>query len=243
MRQHFVKTSNHQRLMAHVNAMENRGSPEACIMMLTGSPGSGKSCNIDHWGSDVNALTLEGMPGMTIGDVRNWLGYETAVVAKNKFLRHQATLDWFKENRSPIIFDEAQHGLPHNAECIEYLRRIAELSGVILVLVCHTSERHRFSKERLAHIADRISAEPQFKPASVEDCATYLGELCEVAVDSAIIERAHTQSHGSYRLLANAGRTLEAIGARLGKSILTAADIGSVRLCEDAMKSLKREGK
>lgn len=240
MKHHFVKTSNHQRLMAHLRAMENRGSPEACIMLLTGEPGAGKSCNIDNWGSDAMALTLEGIPGITLSDVRNWLLYETKVAGKTKFDKHQAILAWFRNTRAPIIFDEAQHGLGNHAEVIEYLRRIAELSGVILVLVCHTSERHRFSHSNLAHIADRITAEPRFLPANREDCAIYLAELCEVGVDEAIIEKVHTQSRGSYRLLANAGRTLEAIGAKLGKTALTGADIGGVMLCEDAMRTLKR---
>lgn len=243
MKQHFVKTSNHQRLMAHVKAVENRGSPEACIMLLTGAPGVGKSRNIDNYGSDTDAIYLEGIPGMSLAFVRDYLADQTGIVAKGKFAQYKSMVDHFKNSGQPIILDEAQHGLPNKAEVIEYLRRIAEQAGVILVLVCHTSERHRFSADRLAHIATRITAAPELKPASVEDCALYLAGLCEVAVDSAIAKTVHAQSNGYYRLIANAGRTLEAIGAKLGKSALTGADIGTVRLCEDAMRTLKREGK
>lgn len=242
MKHHFVKTRNHQRLMAHIKAVENRGSPEACILLLTGAPGTGKSCNIDYWGSEVNAIYLEGVPGMSLAFVRDYLADQTGVVEKSKFAQYKAMVSHFKESHQPIILDEAHHGLPNKAECIEYLRRIAEQAGVILVLVCHTSERHRFSVDKLAHIATRITAAPELKPASVEDIADYLAELCEVAVDGSISEKVLAQSKGYYRLMANAGRTLEAIGAKLGKTALTGADIGTVRLCEDAMKSLQRAG-
>jgi len=44
-----------------------------------------------------------------------------------------------------------------------------------LVLVAHSSEVHRFSEDRLAHIATRISAAPELRAARVEDAALYLG--------------------------------------------------------------------
>ncbi len=243
MKLHFVKTSNHQRLMAAIKATENRGSPEACIVLLTGDPGTGKSCNIDHWGADADAIYLEGMPGMSLAFVRDYLANQTGVAEKSKFAQYKAMVEHFRATRQPLILDEAHHGLPNKAECIEYLRRIAEQSGVILVLVCHTSERRRFGEDRLAHIATRISATPELKRASLEDCREYLGQLCEVVVDDGVVAQVFDQSGGRYRLMANAGRTLEAIAGKHGKQSLAATDIKGIRLCEDAMRTLKREGR
>ena len=113
----------------------------------------------------------------------------------------------------------------------------------MLVLVCHTSEKHRFSEHRLAHVATRVSAAPELKPATVADCAAYLAELCEVRTDQGIAQQVFEQSRGRYRLMSNACMTLEKIGAKFGKDELIATDIKGVRLCEDAMKSLKREAK
>ena len=73
MKQHYVKTGNHHRFMAAVSAVENRGSPEACILLLTGAPGTGKSCTIDHWGAERDAIILEGIPGMGVTFVRDYL--------------------------------------------------------------------------------------------------------------------------------------------------------------------------
>lgn len=241
MKQHFVKTSNHGRFMAGVWAVDNRGSPEACILLLTGAPGTGKSCTVDNWGSSTDAIYLEGLPGMSITYLRDYLADQTGVRGHGKFAQHKALVEHLSASRQPLILDEAQHGLGHRAEAIEYLRRIAEQAGVMLVLVCHTSEKYRFGEEKQAHIATRVSAVVELKPATVEDCAAYLGELCEVGIDAGIATAAYEQSRGRYRMMANAGRTLEALADRLKKATLTAADIKGIRLCEDAMRALKRD--
>lgn len=240
MKQHFVETSNHRLFTASVAAVENRGSPEACILLLTGEPGTGKSCTVDNWGAAHDAIYLEGIPGMSLSFLRDYLADQTGVRGRGKFDQYKGVVEFFRANRQPIILDEAQHGLPNKAECIEYLRRIAEQANTLLVLVCHTSEKHRFSEHRLAHVATRVSAAPELKPANVEDCTAYLNALCEVGVDHGVAVQVFEQSRGRYRLMSNACRTLEVIGGKMGKNALTATDIKGVRLCEDAMKSLKK---
>jgi len=240
MKQHFVETSNNRLFTASVAAVENRGSAEACILLLTGEPGTGKSCTVDNWGAAHDAIYLEGIPGMSLSFLRDYLADQTGVRGRSKFDQYKGIVEFFRTNRQPIILDEAQHGLPNKAECIEYLRRIAEQANTLLVLVCHTSEKHRFSEHRLAHVATRVSAAPELKPANVDDCAAYLNALCEVGVDHGVAVQVFEQSRGRYRLMSNACRTLEVVGSKMGKAELTAADIKGVRLCEDAMKSLKK---
>lgn len=237
MKHHYVETSNHARFMAGVSAVESRGSPEACIMLLTGEPGTGKTAAVHRFGSDRMAVRLEGIPGMTLAYLRDYLADQTGVHGKSKYHQHAAFEDYLRETGSPIIFDEAQHGLPDKGLIIEYLRRLAEKSGVLLLLVCHASERHRFAEDRLAHIATRISDVTMLKPASVEDCALYLDELCEVKTDMDVARAVQEQSRGRYRLLANAAINLEAIAARNGVTRIAADDIRGIRLCEDAMKA------
>lgn len=240
MKQHFVETSNHRLFIASVAAVENRGSPEACILLLTGEPGTGKSSTVDNWGAARDAIYLEGIPGMSLSFLRDYLADQTGVRGRSKFDQYKGVVDHFRTSRYPIILDEAQHGLPNKAECIEYLRRIAEQANTMLVLVCHTSEKHRFSEHRLAHVATRVSAAPELKTATVEDCAAYLTALCEVGTDSGVAQQVFEQSRGRYRLMSNACRTLEVIGSKMDKTMLTSSDIKGIRLCEDAMKSLRK---
>lgn len=240
MRLQYVKTSNHQRFMAGVAAIENRGSAEACIALLTGEPGTGKTRAINYWGSERFAVNIEGVPGMTLGYLRDAIAFESGVKAGNKFAQQRALVEYLGETRRPIILDEAQHGLGNHAECIEYLRRIAEQASVPLVLVCHTSEKHKFSEHKLAHIATRISAVVTLQPANAEDCQQYLGELCEVGLESGIAALVHEQSRGRYRLMANACKVLEAIARKQQKTGLALADVKSIRLCEDVARQLAR---
>lgn len=240
MRLKYVKTTNHNRFMAGTQAVERGGSPEARIHLLNGDPGTGKTKTVDHYGAARDAIYIEGMPGMDLRYMRDYLADQTAVKFATKFEQDKGLVEHFRRTKKPIILDECQHGLSAKAQVVEYLRRIAEQSGVILVLVCHTSEVYRFGEKHMAHIATRIAAQTELKPATPEDCGFYLAELCEVGVDDKIIAAAHEQSGGRYRLLNNAVITLEAIAEKLGKDALAAADIKGIRLCEDAMKLGKR---
>lgn len=243
MKLHYVKTSNHKAFVAAVSKVESGAAREARIILLAGEPGTGKSRCVDHFGAERNALYIEGMPGMSVAYLRELLGYELGCLGGSKFVQEKAIMDAFAARTPTVILDEAQHGLERKAECIEYLRRLCERVGSLLVLVCHTSERHRFGEHKLAHIATRISALVEFKPATLEDAALYLTELCEVGGDAGVAKQAFEESRGRYRLLTSACHTLEAIGKQLNKAALTGADVKSFVLCEDAMKALRKGGK
>lgn len=238
----YVQTSNHQRFMAALLAVESGAAREARIILLSGDPGTGKSRCVDNVGSERNALHIEGLPSMTVSYIRELLAYELGVLGGSKFAQQKAIQDAFNLHKQMIILDEAQHGLANKADCIEYLRRMAEQAGCTMVLVCHTTERSRFAEHKLAHIATRISSVVEFTPATLADCSLYLRDLCEVTVNDAVVQQVLTQSRGRYRLMAAACATLEALAKKLGKVELNEADTKGFLLCEDAMKSLRKGG-
>lgn len=240
MKLQYVKTSNHHLFMDALESVETTAPKDARAMLLNSEPGCGKSACVDYVGSERNAILIEGMPGMTVSYLRELLAYELGVQGGTKLAQQKSILEAVMESRKMLILDEAQHGLNNKAECIEYLRRIAEQCGSVLVMVCHTSERHRFGGHKLAHIATRISALVDFKPATKADTALFLQELCEVKIDDGIITQAIEQSRGRYRLLYSVCQNLEVIAKALGKTELVAADVAEAMLCEDAMRSLNK---
>lgn len=243
MKFQYVKTSNHQKFMAAFEKVDSGAAREAKIMLLAGDPGTGKSRCVDYFGSERNAIHIEGMPSMSESYVRELLSYELGCPGGTRFVQQKAIADQFAARKPIVILDEAQHGLSSKAAPIEYLRRTCEQAGSVLILVCHTSEKHRFGEHRLAHIATRISALVNFNPASLQDTALYLKELCEVNLDDGVIQQAFNESKGRYRLLTSACATLEAMARMTGKKALTVADTHDFSLCEDAMKSLRRGAK
>lgn len=242
MKYQYVKNSNHERFTTALSAVEKCAPREARCILLTGEPATGKSRCMDHEGSRLNAIYIEGLPTMTVSYLRDYLAYELDVPGGSKFLQQKAIQDVFNERRPLVILDEAQHGLAKKAECIEYLRRIVEQAGSVMVMVCHNSEKHRFGEHKLAHIATRISAVVEFKPADLDDCQLYLNDLCEVTVDKGVAKQVLNQSRGRYRLMSNACITLETLAGKLGKTALTEADVKGFLLCEDAMKALNKRG-
>jgi type II secretory pathway predicted ATPase ExeA len=243
MKLNYVQTSNHDAFMAAVKAVETGAAREAMGILVAGEPGAGKTRTVDHFGAERNAIYVEGLPGMTMNYVRDLLAYELGIGDLKGFALQKAINEAMAQRRQPIILDEAQHGLNDKANVIEYLRRIAEQVGVLLILVCHTSEKHRFAEHKLAHIATRISAVVDFKPANFADTQLYLQQLCEVKVDDGIAKLVLDQSRGRYRLMASAVSTLETLAVRLNKSALVEADVKGYLLCEDAMRSLRKGAK
>jgi hypothetical protein len=173
--------------------------------------------------------------------VRDFLAYELGCQGGSNFVQQKAIRDSLMTKPVPIILDEAQHGLDKKSLVIEYLRRVAEQAGCKLILVCHSSEKHRFGEHSLAHIATRISAVVEFKPASIDDTELYLRQLCNVEIDDDIIEQAHRQSGGRYRLLSSVCATLEAIAFDEkieGVKKLSFAQTKDYMLCENTAKLL-----
>ena len=243
MKLHYVQTSNHDRFMAAVTLAENGMAQEAKGILVAGDPGTGKSRTVEHYGANKGAIYIQGRPGMTLPYIRDLLADELGVTGLKGYALQKTIDGEMARSRQPIILDESQHGLDNKAVVIEYLRRIVEQVGSVLILVCHSSEKQRFAEHKLAHIATRLKAVVEFKPATIVDTRLYLSQLCEVSLDDGIAKLVHEQSRGRYRLMASAVQTLEALAASKNKTALAEADVKGYLLCEDATISLRRGGK
>lgn len=236
MRNIYVQNDNWETFQAAVQVVENSGSDEAKIMLVTSEPGCGKTAAVDRYGSDADAILLEGMPKMSVAFTRDYLAERLGVVEKGTYNKHKEIINKLAERKTSIILDEAQHAA--RGDALEYLRRVAEQAGVMLILVCHTKEKHLFTEAKMAHINTRITAKPEFVPADIENCKQYMTARCEVGFDHEVVKRVQEQSKGRYRIINNAIKTLEGLAKHYGVEAVTGDMVKGMRLCEDIGKAL-----
>lgn len=242
MKHHFIKTENYRNLLDGVRFMQSKGSPSACLCLLHGDPGVGKTRNVSKWGADEGAILVKGHVGMTLDGiiwaVNNGLGLKGS---SNRTQTIEAQVAALRQNGQPIVFDEAQFGLKmkqggDRGAGIEYLRDIAERGSTYVLLVCHQSEVPGFSESK--HIRTRIAHRIEMKDATAEDTSAFIRGLCEVEISDDACALVHQQTGGKFRLLENAIATLERIASVKKVSGLTGADIAGVTLVVDHEQGL-----
>jgi len=242
MKDHFVKTENHKRLLAAASFMEERGSHSACLCLLHGEPSVGKTRNISQWGAGVNAVLVMGHVGMKLDGLR-W------AISQHFGIKHQSNstaemkqqIAMLQAHQTPIVFDEAQFGLNmrsmgSDAAGIEYLRQVGEAAKIYVMLICHKSEVQRFNESK--HIRTRISHQCEMLNASELDTVNFVRELAEVEVGEGVGQLVYKQTGGKYRLVENAIAALERIAGFKGLKRLELADVANVTLVVDHEQSL-----
>ncbi len=242
MKEHFVKTENHKRLLAAASFMEERGSHSACLCLLHGEPSVGKTRNISQWGASVGAVLIMGHVGMKLDGLRWAISQHFGIKHQsNSTAEMQQQIAKLKEQQTPIVFDEAQFGLNmrsmgSDAAGIEYLRQIGEAAKTYVMLICHKSEVQRFNESK--HIRTRISHQCEMQNASESDTISFVRELADVEIGDGIGQLVFKQTGGKYRLIENAISALERIAKFKGLKRLEIGDVGNVTLVVDHEQSL-----
>ncbi len=242
MKQHFVKTENHKRLMAALSFMEERGSQSACLCLLHGEPGVGKTRNISHWGAATGAVLIKGHVGMNLDGLIWSISQQLGLKHKsNRSAEMADQIAALKAAGHRVVFDEAQFGLSMRwqrieAAGIEYLRTLGESAGTFVLLVCHKSEVARFSES--AHIRTRISHQAEMHNAGIADTIAFVRELAEVDIGDGVGELVHQQTGGKFRLIENAITSLERIAKVKSLARVEVADVGNVTLVVDHEQGL-----
>ncbi|MEW6416189.1 MAG: ATP-binding protein [Pseudomonadota bacterium] len=242
MKRHFVKTENYTRLLAAVEAMKQRGSLSACLCLVEGQPGVGKTRNVSAWGAGGGVVLVKGHVGMSLSGLRWKVSEQLGIKHRgNATAEVDAQIAALREHGTPIVFDEAQYGLAMKNGAvrqagIEYLRDVAERAQTYVLLVVHESEVRGFSET--AHIRTRIAYRCRMTEASEADTARFVQECCEVPVGEGVAAILHAQSQGRYRLLENAVAVVEALAKNRGLAKVEAADLKGLQLIVDHEASL-----
>ena len=213
MRNRFVKTANVSRFLSGVQAIEERGAPEACLMLVWGEPGFGKSRTGAWWATHNDALSIRikaaCTPYWVLSDLLRELGITPAHTCEKAFAQ---AFDELAKHPRPIVVDEIENALHRDITALETLRDISDLVEVPILMIGRETVKQRLRQHR--QIWSRISALVEFGPLSLADVQLCVDELSEVKVAEAVVAEIHKQSEGRIREVVKAIKNVERIGHR-----------------------------
>lgn len=235
MRAKIVKTENTARFLGALQLLDARGAEEACLMVVDGPPGTGKSQCIEHCAVQQNWIFLRAKQGWS----RAWMlrdlleslqvppahSYERMYKQAVEALGLRKTQAARQGELLALVIDEADH-IVRRVECLEGLRDLTDYLELPVILV--GMGRIRSSLSRYPQIASRIAQHVQFEPCSASDTAAMIRGLAEVEVAACLIDYVHAESRGLAREIKEAIARIEEYGRRNEGPVTVQAMAGQV---------------
>ena len=232
MKNTFVKTSNYERFRTGITAVEDRGAAEASLMLVTGEAGYGKSETVDQWAIQTGAAYLrakvEWTPRYFMTELAEHLKIDARGRAKDIFARISG---YIGVQQIPLVIDEVEHCLRDNAQVLEAIRDLSDLTEVLVILV--GMEQVQAKIARHAQISSRIAKVVEFQPAAVDDVALSCRQLAEVEILPELISEIHRQSAGRMREIMNAIAICERTAKRNGIAKIGLQEMAGQTLTHD----------
>ncbi|MEO5370805.1 MAG: ATP-binding protein [Magnetococcus sp. DMHC-1] len=219
----FSITSNVRNFLAAVNAVEKRGAEEACLMVVDGLPGLGKSRTLKWWAVHNGALRIEAQPRWTVA----WMLREMLEKLDPKIkpfrsverLTKQVFEALAKRHREMaargssfgVVIDEAEP-VVRDKEMIETLR-LALSDRLEIPFILAGMDEIRSDLIRVTpQAASRVSQYLEFHPATLEDTVLLTRDLCEVEVRDDLVAFLHKASAGFVREIKEGLKSIERFG-------------------------------
>lgn len=220
MKTKFVETSNVKRFYAGLSALHRRGAKEACLFVIDGKPGTGKTTILSHWASQTGGVYLRAKtgwkPNWMLEELIESLGGIPPFAFSKKFVKCQGQLMARRKgvngDQFAIVIDEADH-ISRHKQLIETVRDISDTTRVptILVGMGNISE----NLIRFPQVNSRVSQRLKFATATIEDVRLLIDELCVIGVDDELCKFVHRVTKGFNREILTAITSIEAVGLRL----------------------------
>ncbi len=207
MRKTFVKTQNTTNFLLALQALQNRGAEEACLMVVDGDIGLGKTRNVHWWAIQSDCAYVrakkEWTPIWMLRDILLALGkkpighrFEALFKQCIEVLSERSTEAEAKGTIFAVAIDEVDH-ITRNARLLESLRDLSDLLEIPFVFV--GMGRVRDDLTRFRQIASRIAQAIEFKPITIADARALAKGLCEVELDEPLLGFLHKASKGLTR--------------------------------------------
>lgn len=217
----FVNTQNARAFMAGLKSLELRGASEACLMVLDGEPGLGKSTTIQWWAVQTGSIFLrakeEWTPTWFMRELLQALREQPEHSFERMFRQAMQALSKAAMAASRdgkpfgVVIDEVDH-ISRNKRMMETIRDLSDMLEIPFILV--GMGRVRANLTRFPQIASRIGQYVEFALAPLEDAQALVDALCEVAVAPCLVEYLHRVSGGKFREIKEGIAAIERFGKR-----------------------------
>ena len=231
----FVETSNYRRFTSALTRLDGRGAQEACMVVVDGRPGLGKTATMSRWTAQTGSIYLRAQRGWDYSWLIQELLAELSITTVPRGRR-----DRFKlviERLDDLSTDAALEGRPFSLvvdeadlisgkpEVMEAIRGISDLKHLPTILV--GMGRLRDNLRRFPQIESRAPNKVEFLPATLEDATTLVRGLSEVPVADDLIQFVWKLSKGFSREMIEAISAIERFGQRFapGPDGITQADM------------------
>lgn len=242
MRSAFVKTSNVLAFENALSALKKRGAAEACLVVVDGAPGLGKTTSLSRFAAHNACIYLrakkEWTPSWFLNELLREMrqqpphAFERKYEATLKVLAHRQNQAIVADKTFALIIDEADH-ISSKPSIMETVRDLSDMLEMPVILVGMGKIRNNLT--RYPQIASRISQYVGFERATEDDVKKFFEELCEVPVAEDLIKFAHRVTDGYNREIKEAIAFVERFGKRNkpGANGLTLRDMAGEHIVND----------
>lgn len=242
MRDTFVETENVLKFYAALSEFEMRGAREACMVVVDGQPGLGKTSAMSRWVAQNNAVYMRAQPGwdgsMFIHNLLRELGEETP---RRRAARFELVIDKLSDRwdiaqlqHKPfgLVIDEVDTIITKR-DVMETIRGISDMIELPTVLVGMGTIRDQL--KRYPQINSRAPRRVRFEPATLLDTRRLVDERCEIKVADCLVAFIHRASQGFNREIVEAIASIERFGQRIdiADGGITMADMAGEKLMND----------
>jgi DNA transposition AAA+ family ATPase len=209
MRAKFSITSNVRNFLSGLEAVERRGAEEACLMVVDGLPGLGKTRTLKWWAAQNGAIYIAAefkwTPAWMLRDLLRRLdsrikparSVETLLAQTVDALGKRSLEMQTQGHEFGVVIDEAEP-VARNEEMIETVRRGLSDKLEIPFILAGMGEI-RSDLTRFSQAASRVSQYVEFAPATQEDVVQLVNDLCETTVKDDLVMFLHKASNGFVR--------------------------------------------
>lgn len=242
MKNVFVETANVKRFLSALSALEQRGASEACLAVVDGLPGLGKTTTLKHWVAQHGAIYLraksEWKPAWFMNELLGELRVDPPHSFQKKFQKvveelatRNAAASMARRNFA-LVIDEADH-ISKKAAILETIRDISDILELPVILVGMGKVNDHLT--RFPQVASRVSQKVRFEKATIEDVRLLIAKRCEVKVADDLALFVLKVSQGFNREVLEAIANIEKFGLRmeLGDQGVTMADMAGMTIIND----------